>query len=115
MGADNEGSPLLTRWHVKGQHPKRSPSAGSSPTDPRVARRGVTADLEAAWAEVDAANTSLGWTVGPRYLHDEVSALFRREQWAHDSRETPKVGIRSRERTAVGRTDVDCVREMARC
>jgi hypothetical protein len=75
----------------------------------------VNADLEAAWAEVDAANATLGWTVGRPSLHDDVRGAEHWEQWASDARETPKVGKRSREWTAVGRTEVECVREMARC
>lgn len=39
-------------------------------------------DLEEASAEVDAANSTLGWTVGPPLLHDDVRGAERWEQ--HD-------------------------------
>ena len=71
-------------------------------------------DLADAWAELDAANASLGWSVGRPSLHDDVRGSEHREQWAYDLRETAKVGKRSREWTAVGQTEVECVREMAR-
>jgi hypothetical protein len=71
-------------------------------------------DLEIAWAELDAANT-MGWSVGRPSLHDDVRGAEHWEQWAYDAREKPKVGKRSREWTAVGRTEVDCIRELARC
>ena len=35
--------------------------------------------------------------------------------YAFDPREVPKVGLRSREWTAVARTELGAVREMARC
>jgi hypothetical protein len=72
-------------------------------------------DLEAAWAELDAANATLGWTIGRPSLHDDVRGAEHWEQWAYDPRDKPRVGKRSREWTATGRTEVDCVREMARC
>jgi hypothetical protein len=68
-------------------------------------------DLEAAWNEIHEANT-MGWRVGRPYFHDEVDWW---EQYAFDPTERPKVGKRSREWIAAGRTEVDCVREMARC
>ena len=39
----------------------------------------------------------------------------RWEQYAFDRAETPVVGKRSREWTAVGPTELECVRTMARC
>jgi hypothetical protein len=75
----------------------------------------IVTDLIAAWAELDAANATLRWTIGRPYLHDDVRGAEHWEQWAYDGRETPKVGKRSREWTAIGRTEVERVREMARC
>jgi hypothetical protein len=72
-------------------------------------------DLEEAWAELDAANAGLRWSVGRPSLHDDVRGAEHGEQRAYDLRERPKIGKRSREWTAVGRTEVECVREMARC
>lgn len=69
------------------------------------------AELESAWDEVHAANT-MGWQVGRPYLHEERGAW---EQYAFDPSERPEVGKRSREWIAVGRTEVECVREMAYC
>jgi hypothetical protein len=37
------------------------------------------------------------------------------EMYAYDPTERPKVGVRSREWTTVGNSEVDVVREMARC
>ncbi|HVM29541.1 MAG TPA: hypothetical protein VM305_02040 [Candidatus Limnocylindrales bacterium] len=71
-------------------------------------------DLERAWAELDEANAWLGWRVGDPYLHEEM-ASNPWEQYAYDPTERPKAGGRSREWTAVGRGEVDVVREMARC
>lgn len=71
-------------------------------------------DLEDARSIVDAANASLGWYVGRPTLHDEM-ASHPWEQYAFDRTERPVVGARSREWTAVGRTEIECVREMARC
>ncbi len=68
-------------------------------------------ELVAAWDEVHAANT-MGWQVGRAYFHDEVDWW---EQYAFDPKEKPKVGKRSREWTAIGKTEVECVREMAYC
>jgi len=53
-----------------------------------------------------------GWVTGRPSYHDE------RREWllyAYDPRERPKVGVRSREWTAVARTEEGVVREMARC
>jgi hypothetical protein len=71
-------------------------------------------DLEAAWAELDAANATLGWVVRRPSLHDEVRGAEHFELWAYDPTEKPRVGRRSREWTARAGTEVDCVREMAR-
>ncbi len=67
--------------------------------------------LEAAWDEVFDALPA-GWAVGRPSYHDE------RHEWAMygwDRKEVPKVGVRSKEWTAVGATEVECLREMARC
>jgi hypothetical protein len=71
----------------------------------------LIADLEDAWAAVHRALPA-GWTVGSPSYHDE-----RREwlMYAFDPSERPKVGVRSREWTAVGWTEEGVVREMARC
>ena len=53
-----------------------------------------------------------GWFVGPT-THDE-----QRHEWtmyAFDTRERPKAGHRSREWTAVAASELEVVREMARC
>ncbi len=71
---------------------------------------GVSA-LEEAWNAVHDA-TPAGWYVGRPSYHNE------RRQWvmyAFDPSERPNVGLRSREWTAVGASEVEVVREMARC
>ncbi len=68
-------------------------------------------DLAAAWNELHDAKPD-GWFVGPT-THDE-----QRHEWtmyAFDTRERPKVGRRSRERTAVAQSELEVVREMTRC
>ncbi len=71
-------------------------------------------DHECAWAELDAANAALGWRVGRAYLHEEMAGNPW-EMYASDPAERPKMGGRSREWTAIGRSEVHAVREMARC
>jgi hypothetical protein len=71
-------------------------------------------NLERAWAELDGANT-MRWTISRPSMHDEVRGAEHWELYAFDPREKPRAGKRSREWTAVGRTEVECVREMARC
>ena len=68
-------------------------------------------DLTAAWAEVHDA-TPAGWYVGQPSNHD---AGHEWVQYAFDPRERAQVGVRRREWTAVGATEVDVLREMARC
>jgi hypothetical protein len=68
-------------------------------------------DREAAWDELLAA-TPEGWYVGRPSLHDE------RGEWvmyAFDPAETPVMGHRKREWTAVAQTENAVAREMARC
>lgn len=70
--------------------------------------------LEEAWAELHDASATLRWFVGhPAY--EERRGDVPWSQYAFDPTEKPKVGQRSREWTAVGQTEVECVREMARC
>jgi hypothetical protein len=64
-----------------------------------------------AWDAVHAATPS-GWNVGRPSHHPKRGEWIR---YAFDPWETPKVGLRSREWTAVGMTEVDVVRHMARC
>ena len=69
------------------------------------------AEFEAAWAAVHD-NTPEGWFVGRPGFEE------RYDQWsmyAFDPSERPVAGKRSREWTAVGRTELECVQEMARC
>ncbi len=56
--------------------------------------------------------TPAGWHVGRPSYHNE------RRQWvqyAFDPSERPVVGLRSREWTAIGSTELEVVAEMARC
>lgn len=50
-------------------------------------------------------------------LDEPVSTLSGASglMYAFDPSERPTVGLRNREWTAVGQTEVECVREMARC
>ena len=68
-------------------------------------------ELEAAWAAVHDA-TPTGWHVGRPSYHDERHEWT---QYAFDPRETAKVGVRSREWTAIGATETDVLLKMARC
>ena len=68
-------------------------------------------DLAAAWAAVHDA-TPDGWYIGRPYDDEHHD---RWEQNAFDQPETPVVGRREREWTAVRPTEVRGVREMARC
>ena len=68
-------------------------------------------EIEEAW---DSLHDALppGWRAGrPSYRED----LKTWEQYAYDTRERPEAGKRSREWTAVGSSEAECVREMARC
>jgi hypothetical protein len=71
----------------------------------------VVDDVEAAWGAVHDA-TPVNWYVDQPSYHDE------RHEWTQYTflqRERPSVGVRSREWTAVGATEVECLLEMARC
>jgi hypothetical protein len=68
-------------------------------------------DLEEAWNAVHE-DTPAGWYVG------RPSYQVERQEWvmyAFDPSERSKVGLRSREWTAVAATEEGMVREMARC
>jgi hypothetical protein len=66
--------------------------------------------LEAAWDELHDAKRD-GWFVGqPVYIE-----RHRWEQYAFDTRERAKHGHRSRDWTAVAQSELEVVREMARC
>lgn len=67
--------------------------------------------LEEAWNEIHAATPS-GWHVG-RPGYNPGRHIW--EQYAFDPSERPRVGLRSREWTAIGDTEEAVVREMARC
>jgi hypothetical protein len=68
--------------------------------------------VQAAWNEIHAA-VPAGWFVGrPTFEPRELVAW---SQHAFDTTERPNVDRRSREWTAVGETEVACLREMARC
>jgi hypothetical protein len=76
-----------------------------------AARLSVTdPDLATAWDELRAA-LPRGWVTGrPAYHHEDRTWHL----YAHDPAERPKVGKRTREATAVGESEVECVRAMAR-
>ncbi len=66
--------------------------------------------LEDAWDGLHAA-TPPRWYVGrPGQRQGDTWA-----QYAFDTTEKASIGRRSREWTAVGQTEVECVREMVRC
>jgi hypothetical protein len=67
-------------------------------------------EIVTAWAEIHDA-TPPGWYVGEPGYNDS----YRRwEQFAYDPSERPKVGLRSREWTAVGTSELHVLREMGR-
>ncbi len=68
-------------------------------------------DIEAAWGEVFDALPA-AWSVGRPSYHDERHEWT---QYAFDSFEVAKVGVRSKEWTAIGATEVECLVETARC
>lgn len=73
--------------------------------------RGVTyPDLATAWDELHTA-TPPGWQVGRPYFHDETDWW---EQYAWLPRGGGERGY-EKDWIAVGRTEVECVHEMARC
>ena len=67
-------------------------------------------ELQVAWNELHDA-TPPNWQVGlPSQQHGGSWQMY-----VFDQTEKPKVGNRSREWTAVGQTEAECIREMARC
>jgi hypothetical protein len=67
--------------------------------------------IAAAWDAIHE-NTPEGWYVG-RPGYEERYRQWT--QYAFDPSETPVVGKRSRESVATGRTELHCLRVMARC
>ena len=68
-------------------------------------------DLEAAWDAVHE-NMPESWYVGRPGIEERYGQW---SMYAFDPSEKPVVGKRSREWTAVGPSELHCVREMARC
>ncbi len=71
-------------------------------------------ELQVACAELHEVNATLRWRIGRPYLHEEMTSNPW-EQYAYDPTERPNGGGRSREWTAVAKTEVTVIREMARC
>jgi hypothetical protein len=71
----------------------------------------LPADLDDARSELHDV-TPHGWFVGrPSYIEGRGGW----EQYAFDPSERAQVGIRSREWTAVAKSEVEVIRELARC
>ena len=68
-------------------------------------------DLDDAWGDLHDA-TPAGWYVGRPSFDDGHRAW---EQYAFDPSERAVAGVRSREWTAVAATELEVVRELARC
>ncbi len=98
--------PRLVRW-VDRDPPEHLQQLWTS----RCLRAEGVSELEASWAAVHDA-LPVGWYVGRPIYHDE-----RREcvLYAYDPSERPKVGLRSREWTAIAPTEEGVLRETARC
>ena len=60
-------------------------------------------ELAAAWDELHRANDALGWYIGPTAYEPRGAVPW--SMYAFDPKETPKVGRRSREWTAIGPTE----------
>ena len=71
----------------------------------------MPADLEDAWNDLHDAKPH-GWYVG-RPSWDDRRKVW--EQYAFDPRERAVVGHRSREWTATAATELEVIREIARC
>jgi hypothetical protein len=71
----------------------------------------MPSDLEDAWSDLHDATPS-GWYVG-RPAYDEGHRVW--EQYAFDPSERAQAGVRSREWTAIGPTELEVVRELACC
>lgn len=81
--------------------------ATSSPYD----RRAMSNDLEDAWGDLHDA-TPAGLFVG-RPSYDEGRRVW--EHYAFDPSGRAQVGVRSREWTAVAPSELEVIRELARC
>ncbi len=68
-------------------------------------------ELEAAWGALHA-STRGGWRVG-QPMYNPGAHRWQLSAWMPSERLS--VGHRSNEWTAAGQTEVECVREMARC
>jgi hypothetical protein len=71
----------------------------------------MSTDLDDAWSDLHDA-TPPGSFVG-RPSHIEGRGVW--EQYAFDPSEKAKVGVRSREWTAVAQPELEVIRELARC
>ena len=71
----------------------------------------MSTDLEDAWTDLHDAKPA-GWYVG-RPSYDERRRVW--EQYAFDPSERAHPGVRSREWTAVAPTELEVIRELARC
>ena len=71
----------------------------------------MSTDLEVAWNDLDDAKAD-GWYVG-RPSYDEGRKVW--EQYAFDPSERARAGVRSREWTAVAQSELEVMRELARC
>ncbi|HET7128939.1 MAG TPA: hypothetical protein VFJ93_07685 [Gaiellaceae bacterium] len=67
---------------------------------------------EDAWNRIHDAKPA-GWFVGRPAFEERRTPPW--SQYAFDPTERPRVGRRSREWTAVGMTELECLEEMARC
>ena len=71
----------------------------------------MSTDLEAAWDDLHDA-TPPGWFVGRPFYHERHRVW---EQYAYDPSERAEVGVRSREWTAAVASELEVLRELARC
>ena len=71
----------------------------------------VDDDLEAAWGQVFDALPA-AWAVGSPSYHDERHEWTR---YAFDPFERPSIDVRSREWTAIGPSELECLLDMAPC
>jgi hypothetical protein len=78
----------------------------------RATRREGTLLASLAALETDLDAKPAGWLVGQPIYHEHRRDW---ERYAFDTREKAKAGHRSREWTAVAQTELEVVREMARC
>jgi hypothetical protein len=71
----------------------------------------MSSDLEDAWYDLHDAKPE-GWFIGRPYHYPDRGTW---EQYAFDPTELAHDGVRSREWTAVGLTELEVIRELARC